>query len=191
MKPNTSKEASLLPLVAGGRRVQRKRTRSRGRVNKSNSSIVLLVHQSEIKTNRALRWDVKTPDPIPTSICGIVLRHMYWDCSGDMVQARIDIDIHFLFSYLNFSVEKDDILGRPVTLWLGVSDSSPLCLFTCHVLVRGPMGRTHSLVYRSTRSRPKVLSSDLLGVERLGSIWLFGMVHWLGYGLGSSISLFL
>ena len=53
-----------------------------------NSSIFLLVHQSEIKTNRALRWDVKTPDPIPTSICGIVLRHMYWDCSGDMVQAR-------------------------------------------------------------------------------------------------------
>ncbi|KAI3481104.1 hypothetical protein L1887_56617 [Cichorium endivia] len=43
----------LLPLVAGGRRVQR--TRSRGRVIKSKNSIFLLVHQSEIKTNRALR----------------------------------------------------------------------------------------------------------------------------------------
>ncbi|KAI3479319.1 hypothetical protein L1887_58639 [Cichorium endivia] len=40
----------LLPLVAGGRRVQR--TRSRGRVIKSKNSIFLLVHQSEIKTNR-------------------------------------------------------------------------------------------------------------------------------------------
>ncbi|KAI3703003.1 hypothetical protein L6452_28757 [Arctium lappa] len=43
----------LLPLVAGGRRVQR--TRSRRRVRKSKNSIFLLVHQSEIKTNRALR----------------------------------------------------------------------------------------------------------------------------------------
>lgn len=55
---------------------------------KVDFSIFLLVHQSPIKAKRALRWDVKTPDPIPTSICGIVLRHMYWNCSGDMVKAR-------------------------------------------------------------------------------------------------------
>ena len=55
-----------------------------------------------IKINHTLWSDEKTHDSILTLICGIVLPHVYRDCSGDMVQAWIDINIHFLYYHLNF-----------------------------------------------------------------------------------------
>lgn len=53
---------------------------------KINFSIFLLLHQSPIMTKQALLWDMKTLDPILTSICGIVSCQIYWNCLGDMVK---------------------------------------------------------------------------------------------------------
>lgn len=59
------------------------------------------------------RKSVKTPNPIQTLIYGIVLRYMYWDCSGDMVQAWYGIGIEE-------SICKSCILMKNNTTMLGL-----------------------------------------------------------------------
>lgn len=69
----------------------------------------------------------KTPDLIPTSICGIVLRHMHWDYLGDIVQARYGIGIEESFC-------KNCILMKKNTTMLGLECDASFFLMSLFCL---------------------------------------------------------
>lgn len=147
--------------MAGGQR-----TRSRGRVKKSNSSIFLLVHQSEIKTNRALRWDVNRSH---TDLC-----YCYWVCTSKLSSWCPDPGNKRTFSYrysLIPSQWQEWVDSRSSFIPGDISEACPLGVFSPVLSKR----RSHFPGRLSQKERKRILKGTLVQWISSTSSWQW---HW-------------